>query len=104
RERDDDVETSQRNKTQRAQQHETCKVESTTPSAAFAERKRRNANYFDTVPVFATRKALRRIVITAIACDNCDVVTSRRQCSGEIREVLGRGNHIRVEALVEKQD
>ena len=54
-------------------------------------------------PTLASREAYRRIVIAAIARDNRYIMSTRREFSGEIREVLCRGDHIRVKALIQQQ-
>lgn len=56
------------------------------------------------MPSFSGREALLRPIICASAGDGRDLMTALRQASTEVREVLGRGCHIRVEALIKQQD
>ena len=51
-----------------------------------------------------TFEANRRIVVSAIAGDDCYFVSACSETSGEISEVLCRRNHIRVKTLIEEQD
>ncbi|HEU4836605.1 MAG TPA: hypothetical protein VFS90_19390, partial [Pyrinomonadaceae bacterium] len=56
------------------------------------------------VPTLATFETYARIVVAAIARDNCYFMSACSETSGEIGEVLCRGDHIRVEALVEEKN
>src|SRR5262245_56553911 len=88
----------------RADEEEARKIENTMPATSFSERERRNANDLDVVPTLVTFETFSRIVVAAIACDYCYFVTMSSESSGKIREVLCRGDHIRVEALIEEKD
>lgn len=54
--------------------------------------------------MLATFEARCRIVIAAIARDDGYIVSTCGECGGKIREVLCRGDHIRVKALVEEEN
>src|SRR6185295_2340496 len=88
---------------QRTNERETSEIARTSPAAAFAQRQRRDANDANVLPALAARKLERRIVVTAIARDHRHFMPARGQLRGQIREVLGRGNHIGIKALIEKQ-
>ena len=49
-------------------------------------------------------KRVRWIVVTTIACDDCYFVSACSEGGGKIGEVLCRGDHIRIEALVEEEN
>ena len=63
-----------------------------------------DANDLDVLPALATFETFRWIVVTAITCDDCYLMTIRSEGGGKIRKVLCRRDHIRVEALVEEQN
>src|SRR5689334_7314822 len=89
---------------QRAHEQEAAEVESATPTTVFPKRDRPDTDDVDVVPTLATFETFGWIVIAAIARDDGYFVATRSESGGKIREVLCRGDHIRVEALVEEKN
>ena len=89
---------------QRTCKQKTAEVQRASPHAAFSKRRSRDSNDVDPLPTLTTLETNRRIVVSAIAGDDCYFVSTGNETAGEIGEVLCCRNHIRVETLIEEQD
>jgi hypothetical protein len=58
----------------------------------------------DTIPPLSHRKTPRRIIITSARSHGGDFMPSLDQFQCQIREMLGRGHMVRMEALVDQEN
>ena len=101
---DDGVGARQDRHAQGAERKEAGKIGGAPPLAGFAEAGRADADDSDAAPGFLWWKNFCRIVVSAPAGEDGDLVAALGKAKGKIAQVLGCGSDVRVKGLVEEKE